>query len=71
MKFTHIVPCDSCQQVFRRFSDLGYLYCGHHRIIALRHADAPVSFLPVKSTAQAMLVIEDHGRVAGGFSLTA
>ncbi len=71
MKHAHIVPCESCQEVFRKYVTLGYLYCGHHRIIALRHVNAPVAFMPVKSTPEAMLLIEDYGRAAGGIALTA
>jgi hypothetical protein len=71
MKYTHIVPCESCHKVFRTHTTLGYLYCGHHSIVALRHANTTVAFKPVKSTSEAMLLIEDYGRAAGGIALTA
>jgi hypothetical protein len=71
MKYTHIVPCESCQKVFHKHAVLGYPYCGHHGIVALRHANASVAFKPVKSTPEAMLLIEDCARAAGGMLLTA
>jgi len=64
MQNSHTAPCEHCQKAFHRHSELSYLYCGHHRVIAFRIPGRPVALLPVSSTEEAMQVIENAAQMS-------
>lgn len=63
MHNSHSAPCEHCQKAFHQHSELSYLYCGHHRVIAFRIPGRPVALLSVSSTEEAMQVIENAAQV--------
>lgn len=64
-------PCDHCQKAFESHTELEYVYCGHNLVLAFRSSGGYVEYVPVESTAEAMLIVRDRGQLSDQAAMSA
>lgn len=71
MNRQHAVPCADCQKAFHGAQELAYLYCGHHRVILFRGRSGPVELVPVRTTDEAIRIIQQRSGAGSTLARTA